>query len=174
MLTKDVETISGKGVDLGSIVLEVLPSTWDPASGEEVTLLRTFRGRYTNEDYGFSVVIPDGLVGESASAPAPNHGFGITWNSESTLWVDASYEVVPYDFRRFNARLGKLKAVHGARSETKNGVEVFHESIVARGFDRKSPIIYTIQLDTTAEHRVEGLRAFDVLMRSFRTIPIRP
>ena len=171
--TKTVETISGKDVDLGSIVLEVLPSTWEPAELPEVEVapLRTFGGRYTNVDYGFSVVIPDGLVGENDPAP---HGFGITWSSGSTLWVDASYEAVPYELGRFNARLGKLKGERKSWSETKDGVEVFHESIAARGFDRRSPIIYTIRVDTTPDHRVEAVEAFQAIVKSFRSIRIRP
>lgn len=170
---KTVETISGKDVDLGSIVLEVLPSNWDPAELPEVEVSpqRIFRGRYRNVDYGFSVVIPDGLAGENDPAP---HGFGITFGYGSTLWVDASYEAVPYEFGRFNARLGKLKAERKSWSETKNGVEVFHEGIVARGFDRRSPIIFTIQLDTTAEHRAEASRVFESIVKSFRTFPVRP
>ncbi len=141
-----------------------------PEKGER----RQFRGRYTNIDYGFSVVIPDGLVGENAPAPAPNHGFGIRWSTGSTLWVDASYEVVPYELGRFNARLGKLKASRGSWSERKNGAEVFHEGIAARGFDRGSPIIYNIQVETTPEHRAEAERAFSGIVKSFRTLPVHP
>ena len=174
--TKTAETISGKDVDLGSIVLEVLPSTWDPAEllEIEVSPQRIFRGRYTNVDYGYSVVIPDGLVGENDPAPAPNHGFGITLSSGTNLWVDASYEAVPYEFGRFNGRLGRLKAERKTWTDTDQGIEHFHQSIVARGFDRRSPIIFTIQLDTTAEHRAEATRAFDALVKSFRTFPVRP
>jgi hypothetical protein len=127
--TKTVETISGKDVDLGSIVLEVLPSTWEPAELPEVEVapLRTFGGRYTNVDYGFSVVIPDGLVGENDPAP---HGFGITWSSGSTLWVDASYEAVPYELGRFNAHWGSSKA---------NGSRGARRRMALRSFTNPSP-----------------------------------
>ena len=55
-----------------------------------------------------------------------------------------------------------------------NGTELFHDSITARGDDRHTAILYRIQLDTTAEHRAEGLRVFQELVDSFRTFRVRP
>jgi hypothetical protein len=174
LVTKEVETVSGKVVDLGSVVLDVLPVE-SPEPEAYFDLPRTSRGLYRNVDYGFSVEIPNGLMGEGDSAPAPNHGFGIILSpGKSTLWVDASYEATPHEFGRFNARLGRLKAERKSRMENENGVQVFHESVVARGFDRQSPIIYTIQVDTTSEYREEAVRTFHALVKSFRTFPVVP
>jgi hypothetical protein len=114
------------------------------------------------------------LVGENAPAPAPNHGFGITLSPGTNLWPDASYEAVPFEFGRFNGRLRKLKAERKTWNDTGLGIDQFHESIAARGFDRRSPIIYTIQLNTTAEYRAEATRVFGALVKSFRTFRVRP
>jgi hypothetical protein len=60
------------------------------------------KGRYYNYDYGYSVLIPAGLTGFRAAAPAPNHGFGITLSEkpESSVWVDASYNAA--DWKSFD------------------------------------------------------------------------
>jgi hypothetical protein len=184
-------TVTGDNhVNIGTVVLEVVPI----GDGIEVTPYtapvsqslnpsaqgssegRQFRGRYANIDYGFSVEIPAQVVGEGTAAPAPNHGFAIRFDQKSVLWLDASYDVTepPHRFGRINSRLGNLKAERRSWSETAHGVNLFHEAIVARGVDRQTPIIYTIQVDTTTAHRPEALRVFEALISSFHTIPIRP
>lgn len=45
-------------------------------------------GRYENSVYGYSVEIPDGMIGLGATPPAPQHGFGIDLdNPRSTAWI---------------------------------------------------------------------------------------
>jgi hypothetical protein len=34
-------------------------------------------GRYTNFDYAYSVLVPEGMMGATDPAPSPQHGFGI-------------------------------------------------------------------------------------------------
>jgi hypothetical protein len=128
-----------------------------------------------NVDYGFSVDVPAGLVGERIAPPAPNHGFAITLEEKSTVWVDASYEM-PDSLRKHNvnARLGWLKAELKVWKTTESGRDQFHKAIIARGFDRGTPIIYTIQVDTASEHDDPAYRAFEAIIRSFRNVPIRP
>lgn len=47
-----------------------------------------FKGRYENYVYGYSVEIPDGMVGLGAPPPAPQHGFGIDLDDpRSTGWI---------------------------------------------------------------------------------------
>jgi hypothetical protein len=134
------------------------------------------RGRYINADYGFSVEIAAGFVGQGSLAPNPNHGFRIQLDNESAIWVDASYDMdaarddAPHAFGTINARLGKLEAERKSWSDTVDGVERFHDEIVAS--DRG--ILYTIQADTTVKRRPDALRVFETLINSFATIPIRP
>jgi hypothetical protein len=137
----------------------------------------TFRGRYANIDYGFSVVIPNGLVGEGSGPDAPNHGFAIRLQSGTVVSVDASYET-DLDSKTgtgpFNARLGPLEAERRSSQDNKSGVDSFHVSVVARGDDRGTPIIYTFNVDGDRAHEAEGLRVFESVVGSFQTIPIRP
>jgi hypothetical protein len=62
-------------------------------------------GLYTNDVYGFSVEVPEGMLGFTATAPAPDHGFGVDLDRprscgwmrpsegfpKSYLYVDGSY-----------------------------------------------------------------------------------
>jgi hypothetical protein len=131
------------------------------------------RGRYTNVDYGYSVDIPAGLVGERSAAPNPNHGFAITLSPKSVVWVDASYEMedTPETLGKLDSRLGTLKAARKSWKTMEGGREELHQSVVARG---SGGIIYTIQVDTTSEQKDSAYRIFEAVVRSFRTIPIRP
>jgi len=136
---------------------------------------RQFRGRYANVDYGFSVEIPAGLVGEGTAAPNPNHGFAIKLDEKSVVWADASYDMDdPHRFGKLNSRLGTLRAERKAWNTTGEGREQEHLAIIARGFDRGTPIIFTIEADTDLQHRDEALRVFEGIVRSFRTFPVRP
>jgi hypothetical protein len=116
---------------------------------------QTYRGRYTNVDYGFSVDIPRGLVrglvGEGNPIQAPNHGFKISLHPNSVVWVDSSYDAAfpPQRFRQFNARLGTLKAVRRSWKTTEQGIETLHESIIAPWSDRGTPVIYKVVVDST-------------------------
>jgi hypothetical protein len=61
-------------------------------------------GRYTNFNYGYSVLVPEGMMGATSPAPLPQHGFGIDLTQPTTtawtkqkdfprayLYVDGSY-----------------------------------------------------------------------------------
>src|SRR5271163_3979722 len=60
--------------------------------------------RYTNDDYGYSVLLSKGVVAHGTHPPSPNHGFFVplpdvgkttfsTFKTEKRyLWVDASYD----------------------------------------------------------------------------------
>lgn len=78
-------------------------------------------GRYENYTYGYSVEIPDGMIGLGETPPAPQHGFGIDLdNPRSTHWpqqtefpksyvyADGSYNSLDWeglgDAVRFNLR----------------------------------------------------------------------
>jgi hypothetical protein len=67
-------------------------------------------GRYENYVYGYSVRIPDGMVGAGSTPPAPQHGFGIDLDHpRSTEWrhgtespksfvnVDGSYNSLEWE-----------------------------------------------------------------------------
>jgi hypothetical protein len=137
---------------------------------------QTFRGYYNNVDYGFSVEIPAGFIGEGSALHAPNHKFAITLHPKSVVWADASCEMPgsAHTFGRLNARLGTLKAERKPWATTENDHEERHEAVVARGLDRKTPIIYTIEIDAAPDSWSEAIPLFEALTGSFRTFPVRP
>lgn len=69
-----------------------LPLTNDVNKAQDKNT-RLLRGLYSNYDYAYSVLIPDGLNALIPAPPLPNHGFNITLfdKPKSYLWVDASY-----------------------------------------------------------------------------------
>jgi hypothetical protein len=72
------------------------PSCGDfPATGFDAPDMARFVGEYTNPNYGFSVHIPDGLVGHSSPAPNPQHGFGVilSWEPRAYIFFDGSYTI---------------------------------------------------------------------------------
>jgi hypothetical protein len=91
-------------------------------------------GEYVNDTYGYRVVLPEGIVGLCAPAPAPWHGFlidlgdelsqpsnadansvGLSWlDLEVGLWFDGSYNAAFYDSvdEAADAGLTYLKAEH--------------------------------------------------------------
>jgi hypothetical protein len=45
--------------------------------------------KYVNPNWGFSVLVPNGMSYETNPAPNPNHGFRIPISKESFVWVNA-------------------------------------------------------------------------------------
>jgi hypothetical protein len=64
-----------------------------PARGFEGSQMRRFTGQYSNPNYGFAVIIPEGLTGYDSPAPNPHHGFGVvlSWEPRSYIYFDGSY-----------------------------------------------------------------------------------
>src|SRR5215216_6305890 len=57
--------------DLAEVSISDTPA--DEAEEEDAV----FEGVYENYAYGYSVEIPDGMVGVGSTPPAPQHGFGL-------------------------------------------------------------------------------------------------
>ncbi len=46
---------------------------------------------YRNENYGYMVMVPPSVNIRRSAPPNPDHGFEVTSNVASKVWVDASY-----------------------------------------------------------------------------------
>jgi hypothetical protein len=138
--------------------------------------LATYRGHYRNIDYGYTV--EPGFFGKGSAVGAPNHGFVIDLGDLTRIWVvDSSYENPndsPHVFGRFNTKPGPLTAERKQWRTRAHGHSVLHILTIARVFDRKSPIIYTVGLDFTADDREKAQRLFNAMIDSFRLIPVGP
>jgi hypothetical protein len=153
------------------------------------------RGYYYNYDYGYSVVIPKRLTGFRASAPAPNHGFGIKLSAdpESTLWVDASYnaaewksldEAIKYYMdrikdegatraaiiRRTPSRFGKLPGRRFVISyNASDSREMVKEIVLAmRQAQKEGAVVYMIELTSPADRYNKDKRVIRELLKSWR------
>jgi len=92
-----------------------------------------WRGRYTNCDYGYYILLNHGTVGHGSHSPSPNHGFLVSLPdtkkvSDATdkalrfIWVDASYDASDDQSLAGNANQS-LAFVH---NEINNEQSVFH------------------------------------------------
>ena len=80
------------------------PETSPPATQEEIAAeavregYRTHRGRYTNYEYGFSLLIPEGYIGIMNPEPNPVHGFWIILSRlpKAEINVYANYDAMNY------------------------------------------------------------------------------
>jgi hypothetical protein len=156
-----------------------------------------FAGLTYNPNYGYSVIIPKGLVGHSAAPPAPYHGFGIilSWEPRSYLYVDGSYNSLELE------TLGKVEAqyLEWLKEESKKIISV-KQSVTKLGplqarryvalhtcpkvsgdfiddytfaFNKGRDIIYTVALLTTAERYKKDKRVLEAILKSWKLQPIR-
>lgn len=56
------------------------------------------KGPYSNYEYGYSITIPEGVIGVSNPSPYPQHGFSIPLSNqpEAQIWVDGSFNAAMY------------------------------------------------------------------------------
>jgi hypothetical protein len=75
------------------------PSVWAGPDERRLPVVegrRSYRGSYINPIFGYSVSIPDDLIGLGAVPPAPNHGIEITLDDSpgSHIEIDAEYNAL--------------------------------------------------------------------------------
>ena len=100
-------TVQVKTADPARAEVSIGDTTKDDAEEESAVF---DKGAYENYVYGYSVKIPDGMVGVGSTPPAPQHGFGIDldnprsteWNGrpefpKSYLYVDGSYNSLEWE-----------------------------------------------------------------------------
>jgi hypothetical protein len=166
------------------------PSFDDPESSR-------FTGLTYNPNYGYSVIIPEGLVGHSAAPPAPYHGFGIVLSGEprSYLYVDGSYNSLELE------SLEKVQAQYlkWLKEKSKKIISVKHSitqlgSLKARryialhtcpkvrgdlindytfAFSKGKDIIYTVALITTAERYKKDKCVLETILKTWKLQPIK-
>jgi hypothetical protein len=116
----------------------------------------TFKGRYINHEYGYSVLIPNELVGFAASPPAPQHGFGIILSHQpkAEIWVDGTYNAALW------TSLDAAATSHLNRLGSKGKIEVLKKaSIRLQGLKTISMTIRSIDRESGIPVREEFLTA---------------
>ncbi len=138
------------------------PKYW--AENESETLWRI---RYSNEDYGFYVLLNAGTVGHGTHSPAPNHGFLVSLpdvgrelsastEEERFVWVDASYNVS--DYQSLSRVASEQVGLSNKESDTARVVE--RRSTKLAGL---SAILFKIEYssprDTVVKEQIIALRS---------------
>ena len=84
--------------------------------------------------------------------------------------VEAAYETPSHGVgSHLSGRLGGLKAEERSWEGSEGGLVFLHRSVVARRPYGDQTILYRIQADYGPDERVEALRVFQAVVRSFRT-----
>jgi len=169
-----------------------------PAPGFDGPDRRAFQGGYTNPNYGFSVVIPQGLIGHDAPAPMPHHGLGIvlSWEPRAYFWVNGEYNALEWgslseatqqilewnqaDHRNVltskivpttvGGRPAERLTLRYTCPEDQTG-RVLHEVVLMRNQTRG--IVYEVGLDTTELREKDDLEVFERILSSWRFTTIK-
>lgn len=149
------------------------------------------QGLYSNCEYGYSVIIPDGLTAYRSPAPNPQHGFAIDLSKQkdAQVWIDGIYnspewgslkeaakENVKYlkddnvsditVVRQTYGRLSSLRAIRIVVAYKKSGLAMIEDEFIAMRKERD--IVYTLELRTTAARYSQDVEVLNQLERSFR------
>jgi hypothetical protein len=154
-------------------------------------------GTTYNPNYGYSVVIPKGLIGHKAAAPAPYHGFGIvlSWEPRSYLYVDGSYNSLDLEslqevekthldwlkdesgkiisVQHKNTKLGNLQArryiaKHTCPKASGNFIDDY-----TFAFSKEKGIVYTVALLTTVERYEKDKRVLEEILKTWKLQSIK-
>lgn len=169
-----------------------------PAQEIETVEPRKYAGTYQNATFGFSVIIPEGLIGKGEPEPQPQHGFVIALSSEdrATLSVSGTYnallwksrdEVYDHYYRyasegaksvtlldRSEDSMGTLHAIRFTVRyvDAKTDLPRIRSEIISL---RKCPtpdveVINTIVLDTPEHRFAQDKLVMDELLRSWKAL----
>ncbi len=168
---------------------------------EETKTETLWRGRYSNEDYGFCVSLGNGVVGHGAHSPAPNHGIYLSLPDvgnvnpaadalDRVVWVDAHYNVSDY------RSLGSVtKYELGIASEGKTAFRIVQRKATTLGGLRaiafavdyegshgrmveqgvlalRCGIVYTVSVQSFADFMAADQEQFDEIRKGFTLLPI--
>ena len=151
------------------------------------------KGRYSNYDYAYSVLVPPGTTAFRDQAPFPNHGFliDISKSEQSYLWVDASYNAAEWasfdEAVRANLRylrdegaaniilekqsstyLSRLQAIRFIVRYDLSGKQMVQETVLAfRREKNKEEIVYSISLRSLAARFERDRMAIEELRRTW-------
>ncbi len=150
--------------------------------------------RYSNCDYGYYVLLPNGFVAHNSLPPAPNHGFIVSLpdvgtrsylgdRNERFVWVDASYntgdsqklsDVVGSSLKdeggpgkilkRIPIMLAGIPAIRVKMEHASGKSRFLQEETIAV----RSGIVYTIGLRTSHSHSNLDERTYDQILEGFQ------
>lgn len=157
-----------------------------------------WRGRYKNCDYGYAVVLPEGVVAHNNLPPSPNHGFlvsarepgttaQVTWAEPRIISVSNDYDAGDAGSARayLNQRRDKNEEVvetknltfkglpaaygHYRIKQGKGTVEKIKLVLYRRGSDA---ILYEINLTTPAGYFSMDSILYNKIRDGFKVLPV--
>lgn len=148
--------------------------------------------RYVNCNYGYSLTIPNGLVGRSSPPPAPQHGFGIVLSQDSQgyLWIDGSYNSLEWtsldemadeyikwikedtqkiiSIEKSSITLGGIPAIRLITRYTCQDAMFVEDDILS--IDKNGGIAYTIGLSSSDNHYTEYKKILEDIVMTWTFI----
>ncbi len=148
-----------------------------------------YHGTYVNVNYGFSILIPEGLEGEGAASGAPNHGFVVHFSKDpnDTLAVDAYYEAAEMTgeasgpvgnesavLRRMRVNIGGLDGNYRlARLKNPRPSETtLRLTISATRKTGDVPIFYNFSLTTRESLFTQREKVLGETLKTFKLLPL--
>jgi hypothetical protein len=168
-------------------------------SGTETEMI--WRGQYNNCDYGYYVLLPNGVVAHGAPSPTPNHGFLISLpdlartsyvsnQGDRFTWVDASYNVTDYhtlasvadyEVHIMDQERGRSRII-GRASTRLAGLRALRFKVEYQSskgniteeqiIALRSDIVYTVGLRTLHQFRSSDEQIFQQIADGFRLLPL--
>lgn len=154
----------------------------------------SYRGRYVNQVFKYSITIPPGLVGYSAAPPSPLHGFGIVLGTEGDgyFWTEGRTNALDLSLQELaQSRIDSLrekgvKVLSHEQNSWKLDIfpairtiiqyscmgrsEVFtHDSVVA--MDSSKSTTWILVLDSKRMRYPEYRKIFDPMLKSWKYRP---
>ncbi|HEV8370234.1 MAG TPA: hypothetical protein VGQ39_19940 [Pyrinomonadaceae bacterium] len=164
-------------------------------SGDNEDSWKYEKGLYSNDEYGYSLRIPDPFIAYRSPEPMPNHGFAIDLSKrdDATVWVDGMYNALEWaslnqaaranleylhdpevtDIRMVQCkyiRLSRLRAVRIVAAYKRTGISMIEDEIIA--IRKERDIVYTLKLRTTVARYSEDVKVLDRLHRTFNLEPV--
>ena len=157
----------------------------------------THSGEYTNEEYGYALDIPPGLLGLSSPPPMPQHGFfmNLAKDSEAQIQVDAHYnslfwstldEAVEASLESIAEQgtatapsvktattLGEIPAVRFVTEyESKvSGKPCVNDEVIAFRREGQTDIVYQIRFQTDRPRYTADKKTFEDVVKSWKSLP---
>jgi hypothetical protein len=159
-----------------------------------------WRGRYKNCDYGYTVILPEGVVAHNGLPPSPNHGFlvsardpgttaQVTWAEPRLISVYNSYDAAEAGSARayLNQSRDKNEEVVETKDLTFKGlpaayghyrvkqgtgqVEKVKLVLYRKGARELSNILYEVSLATSAEYYSQDSVLYEKIRNGFKVLP---
>jgi hypothetical protein len=156
-----------------------------------------WRGRYKNCDYGYAVILPDGVVAHANLHPSPNHGFLVSARGPDTAAEVTTAEarlisvINNYDAAEIGSARARLEqyrdkneevvetkdltfkglpAAYGHYRIKQGSVKVEKVELV---LCRKGPdaILYDVALTTPAEYFSQDSLLYNKILNGFEVLP---